>query len=291
MFQEGQQATAPWRETGEQALGALSDIYGLGGYATQGNPQDIVRNQNETARFEELQQLTSGGEPRRQISGGFLGEQVNPEYETYLANMEEMQGLEKSIATYGEGQAAAPGGPAPDPYDAFFSMQDKLREGFKTSPGQEFQLAEANKAAKRSLSAQGFSDSGAEMKELQRLAQGQASNEWSSYLNNFGDYTNSLRSMAGQGQTSAGQTATMSANVGTNLSNTFQTQGAQAAQSQINQGNIVSDTIATGAQLYGMYQGQNSMPPPGGDNYGLPSSSTAYDPYGINPGASRVMIA
>ena len=31
MFQEGQEATAPWRETGAQALGGLADIYGLGG--------------------------------------------------------------------------------------------------------------------------------------------------------------------------------------------------------------------------------------------------------------------
>ena len=186
----------------------------------------------------------------------------------YDLDIKELEGLEPGVSS----MAAAA---EPDPYASFFGMQDRLREGFEASPGQEFQLAEAEKAAKRQLSAGGFSGSGAEMKELQRLAQGQASQEWGSYLGQFGDYTNALRSMAGQGQTSAGQTAAMSSNVGSNIAGSYSDMGRIAAQNEMTQANIAGNVIGQGAQAFGAYQGMNR-----------PETNTqlAGSPYGLQSG-------
>lgn len=220
MFREGQEATAPWRQAGEAALGGLSSIYGLDpSYYSQ----DAKDYREQTGKYDPAL-LAEGEEP------------LPAPYE-------------------GTGQT--------DQYAQFEGMQDRLRQGFETSPGQEYQLAEAEKAAKRQLSAGGFSGSGAEMKELQRIAQGQASQEWGNYLGQFGDYTNALRSMAGQGQTSAGQTASQATAVGGDLASQYAAQGAANAQSTINQASTWGNVIGQGAQAFGMYQGQQSQQPTG----------------------------
>jgi len=181
MFREGQEATAPWREVGEQALGSLAGAYGLEGISKRDEYGDVIEGE-------------------------------------YVAASE-------------------------DPY-----------AGYMESPGYQYELAESEKAAKRALSSKGFSGSGAEMKELQRIAQGEAQQ-------GYGDYLSGLRSMAGLGQTSAGQTAAQSASVGSDISAQYAAQGAANAQSQINQANTWGSTISQGAQLYGMYQGQQQQQP------------------------------
>ena len=202
MFREGQEATAPWREVGEQALGQLAGEYGLAG------PE------------------------------GFEG---------------------------------APGA------------------GFQETPGYQFQLAEAEKAAQRQLSAGGLSGSGAEMRELQRIAQGTAAQ-------GYGDYLQGLRSMAGLGQTSAGQTATQATGVGANIgagqyASSMQA-GQAAAQGAIGQANVVTSAISQGIGAYGMYQGQQTTAPQAAPTaYGLPSGTTAYDPYGYRPEAGNIQYA
>lgn len=188
MFREGQEATAPWRESGEKALGKMEQIYGLDGDQ--------------------------------------------------------------------------------DPYEVFEAQQKKLREGaresFVESPGYGYQLEQANKAAMRATAAGGMSGSGAEMKELQRIAQGQASSEFNryqtDYLNSFNEYTNSLKSVAGVGQTTATQGAQMGANVASNIAGGYKQMGAAQAQNDINQANVMTGAIQQGVNAYGMYSGYNQQP-------------------------------
>jgi len=256
MFREGQEATAPWRATGERALGALSDIYGVGSYSTQ-------QEQDDLTRYNELQGIISKGKSDKA--------NIN----NYNSALSEMETLGPQVeAAQAKQQAAG----EKDPYASFFGMQDKLRAGFDASPGQEYQLAEAEKAAKRQLSAQGFSGSGAEMKELQRIAQGQASQEWGNYMGQFGDYTDALRSMAGQGQTSAGQTSTQSSALGSNLSSNYRAMGAAAAQQDISTANIYGNVLEQGAKAYGMYKGMDKTQAP------VSYQPMAGSPYGLQPG-------
>ncbi len=228
MFREGQEATAPWRQTGEAGLSQLASIYGL-----------------------DPSQYTQEAKDEQAISGEYIPK---------------------------------------DAFAQFEQQQQRLREGFETSPGQEYQLAEAEKAAKRQLSAGGFSGSGAEMKELQRIAQGQASQEWGNYQSQFGDYTNALRSLSGTGQTSASQTASQSIGVGQDMASASMAAGQQQAQSQINQANIWGNVAQQGAQLYGMYQGQQQTQQQP-NAYGMPSGSTTYDPYGMRPESGQISYA
>lgn len=168
MFQEGQEATAPWRETGEQALGGLADIYGLGG---------------------------------------------------------------------DEGRARA-------------------MQSFQASPGYQWQLDEATKASEGAAAAGGRFYGGSQMKALQNLAQNRASLD-------FGQYTQGLQSLAGVGQTSAGQTAQQSTAVGGNIGQSYMAAGQASAQGvigagqaaaagSINQANILSNLASQGMYGYGM---------------------------------------
>ena len=198
MFREGQEATAPWREMGEGALGQLGSIYGIS--------------------------------PVTQVEDPETGEMITSQADQV------------------------------NPYDAFKAQQDRLREGFTESPGYGYQLEQANKAAMRSAAAGGMSGSGAEMKELQRVAQGQAAGEWGNYLNSFNEYTNSLKSIANVGQTTATQGAQMGANVAGSVAGGYKQMGAAQAQNDINQANVMTGAIQQGVNAYGMYKGYNQQP-------------------------------
>lgn len=168
MFQEGQEATAPWRETGEQALGGLADIYGLGG------------------------------------EGG----------------------------------------------------RERAMEAFQAGPAYQWQLDEATKASEASAAAGGRFYGGSQMKALQNLAQNRANLE-------FGNYTQGLQSLAGIGQTSAGQTAQQATMVGGNVGKSYMQAGNASAQGiigagqasasgYINQANMMTNLAGQGMQAYGM---------------------------------------
>ena len=226
MFREGQDATAPWRDSGTQALGALGDIYGTTGYLSQSQNEHNQARNDLASQIEGLRAEGASAEEISQLEG-------------------QLSGMEPDYVASGA-----------DPYDSFFSMQDKLRGGFESSPGKAYQLEQAELAARKQLNAQGLSGSGAEMKELMRMAQGQAQQEWGNYVGQFGNYTNALRSMAGQGQTSAGQTASMATGVGQSMNSNYMAQGAAAAQADIQQANVWSNTMGQGAQAFGGYMGE-----------------------------------
>jgi hypothetical protein len=192
MFREGQAATAPWRAAGQEALGALGDIYGV---------RTPVTIDQETGAVTEWQ---------------------DPSYE-------------------------------------------RAMERFQTSPGYQFQLDEAAKASDLAASARGMSLSGQQIRRLQDISQGQAQME-------FGKYTQGLQSLAGVGQSSAGQTAGLATGVGGNVGQTlgqgYSAAGAAEAQGIIGQSQAVSGALQQGAQLYGMYQGGYFDRPQSSGGYG-----------------------
>lgn len=179
MFHEGQEATAPWRETGAQALGGLADIYGLGG------------------------------------EGG----------------------------------------------------RERAMEAFQAGPAYQWQIDEASKASDAAAAAGGRFYGGSQMKALQNLRQNRANLE-------FGNYTKGLQSLAGVGQTSAGQTAQQATMVGGNVGQSYMAAGNATAQGvigagnaaasgYINQANVMSNMMGQGMQAYGMGMFNKSPPPSG----------------------------
>ena len=130
--------------------------------------------------------------------------------------------------------------------------QDAARDRFRTSPGYEFQLAEASRASDRAAAARGGFESGSQIRRLQDIAQGTADMQ-------YGSYVSQLQATAGVGQASASQTASQSTAVGQSVGQVqaggIQQAGAAQAQGQIAQAQIWAGAVQQGAQLYGMYQG------------------------------------
>ncbi len=188
MFREGQEATAPWRETGEQALSGLADIYGLSG---------------------------------------------------------------------DEGRARA-------------------TESFQASPGYQWQVDEAAKASDAAAAAGGRFYGGSQMKALQSLRQNRANLE-------YGSYTQGLQSLAGVGQSSAGQTAQQATMVGGNVGQSYMAAGNASAQGvigagnaaasgYINQANMMTNMASQGMQAYGMGMFNKSPPPPAVPQPSIPAT-------------------
>lgn len=241
----------------------------LGGYGAAGEAGEATRGgiqEGIDARYDMFREGQEATAPWREAGAGAVG------------SLQDIYGT-------GEGQ---------DPYQSFFGMQDKLREGFQTSPGQEYQLAEAEKAAQRQLSSRGLSGSGAEMKELQRIAQGQASQEFGSYMNQFGNYTDALRAMSESGRGSAGQTAQLATGVGAGVAPSYASLGAAEAQEQITKSNIMGNVVEQGLDLYGEYKGQNVERDAAAANLSDYASSRNYatppSAYGMRP-PSQMPIA
>jgi hypothetical protein len=128
------------------------------------------------------------------------------------------------------GGIAAPAGAETDP--EFGSLQEDFSlEDFQADPGFEFRLSEGQKALERSAAARGGLLSGGTLKELERFAQGTASQEFQSAFNRFqterAGRFNRLASVAGLGQITGAQLGELGARTATNIGNL--TVGGQTA--------------------------------------------------------------
>ena len=152
--------------------------------------------------------------------------------------------------------------------------RQRVLDAFQTSPGYSYQLEQANEAAQSGLAAQGMSGSGAELKELQRIAQGGANAE-------FNNFVSGLQSLAGLGQTSASQSSSQAMAFGGQQAQNALSQGQIAAQNSINQANIAGSMVSQGAQLFGQYQGMQTQQPPSGQVQAGAGDGGGYNPYGL----------
>lgn len=126
---------------------------------------------------------------------------------------------------------------------------------FRQSPGYQFALQQGLQAAQRGTAAQGLTGSGAEARELQRVGQGLASQE-------YGQYQNRLANLAGMGQTAAQQAAQQAYGTGQQLSGLgqyyagqlsplLQQWGQQAQQQQSGLMGGIGSLIGAGASILG----------------------------------------
>ena len=115
---------------------------------------------------------------------------------------------------------------------------------FEESPSYQFTLDEAIKALDRSTAAGKVAPGTAHEKAIMRYGKGLASTEYDNFLRRYYDKigmnitgrVNPLMAMAGMGQVSAGQTASMGQGLGTNLANIATTTGQNVAQTQLGAG-------------------------------------------------------
>ena len=106
--------------------------------------------------------------------------------------------------------------------------------------------------------------SGAQQKALTQYGQDYASQDVDNYLRRYYQSLIPYQSMAGMGQTTAGQTAQMGMQTGQNIGQNYLTAGQARASGYINQGNVVSGAVKSGTENYLLWDYLNRRNATGG---------------------------
>lgn len=226
---------APYRVTGEGALGQLAKLYGLP-FATSDQwksqqPQlvgdtELPAGTTTKSVGKGWYEVWYGGQRIGTLKpGGGNGQFVNDTGADIPALMRQSQ----------QQAQAANASTGPD------------MSVFTESPDYQFNLAEGQKAIDRSLAARGRSLSGAGVREGVRYASGMASNE-------FGNFYNRLANIAGLGQSATGSTAAAGANAANNISQNQLFAGQSRANGYLQTGQAINNSVQGGIQNYMLAQ-------------------------------------
>jgi hypothetical protein len=122
---------------------------------------------------------------------------------------------------------------------ALGTLQEKISAGpgeFTEDPGYQFRLSEGQKAIDRDASRQGNVLSGSTTKAATQFGQDYATQSYDNFLNNYYKSLTPLQSVAGVGQTSAGQAAGAAVSTGAGIAGTERATGNAIAGYTINAG-------------------------------------------------------
>lgn len=137
----------------------------------------------------------------------------------------------------------------------FIDSQGTPYRGFTETPGYQFRLQQGQDAISGSAAAQGNYFSGNTMKALSDYNQNMGSQEYGNYLSRLG-------SLAGMGQSAAGNQAAAGANFGSMAGQAIGNMGNAQSAGYIAQGNAWNDAIgnALGAWAYGQNMQGGTQP-------------------------------
>ena len=147
--------------------------------------------------------------------------------------------------------------------NALSTLQSKINAGpgdFRKDPGYDFRLREGQRGLEASNAARGGIGGGRMAKEMTRYGQDYASNEYQNYLNQYYQSLTPLQSLAGVGQTSAGQTANAGLATGQIMGQAYQNAGNAMAGGAINAANALSGASNSGLNSYLMWKNLNNAP-------------------------------
>jgi len=277
MYMQGREDLAPWREAGAWALG------------TPSGPAPEVQDYTDqvTGLQNELQRMYSGATNDEAYEADLAKweqdhqtwnvneygyqypkpNQGDPKYSTidYAAIDAKEQELNALIA-----QGAPEGERTPG--TGLLGMIEAGPGEFEESPGYQFTLQEGLNAQQNALSAMGKNRSGQHIKAATQYAEGLASTEYDNFLNRWYKSLTPYQSVAGLGQTSAEQTASLGAGAAANIGNAQIAGGQAQAGGYINSANALTGAITGGANQLLYYNAlRNLQPqqlPPAGPGYG-----------------------
>lgn len=233
----------PYMKSGYQALNALNRLYGLG--------------QVDTSVTEQM----TGPMGMRLVPEKYKGRGVYVDRDgngfvqaQYGENKGELLPIGKKFEQYAQvATPQAPQGSTGNP------EQDRYG-GFYASPGYQFRMDEGTRAYDRSAAARGRLLSGAQVKAQTRYGQGVASEE-------FNQYGNALRNIAGLGTVATNATSNAASNYGANAANAAMDSGMARASGYLGQAGAVG-SIANAFAGALPYMTSNRLPG---------ASATAYD--------------
>lgn len=134
-------------------------------------------------------------------------------------------------------------------------------------PGYQFNLQQGNQAVQRNLAANGLLDSGAAQKALTQYGQGAATSA-------TGQYLNGLQSLAGLGQTSAGQTGYQGGQAANQIGSNQIYAGNAQASGYANQSNAINQGLSGLTGIYGQYNQRQNLQGAGLQGYYNSNSPT-----------------
>lgn len=136
--------------------------------------------------------------------------------------------------------------------------QQQFQETFRTDPGYQFAFDEGMKAVQGSAASKSGLLSGGALKALTRYGQGQADQQYGSYLDRF-------MNLAGLGENAAAQTGNFGAMSAGRQGQYALDAGAAQAGGYLSAANGVNGAISNGLQIYGYGKGQGWWDAPGGN--------------------------
>lgn len=236
----------PYMQSGYQALNALNRLYGLGQVDTDIAAQGTGPNGLRPTQIMQGKKMVYVDAQGNGYVFASSGENAGEQYPAgYYAQYDTRKNKPKGQ----QAQQAAPG----DRYGGFYA-----------SPGYQFRLDEGGRAMDRSAAARGMLLSGAQNKALTRYGQGVASDE-------FNQYANALRNIAGLGQVS-GQTAGGAASqYGVNAANAAMQSGMARASGYMGTANTIG-SVANGILSSIPYWSANRVAPSQGAGYAAPGT-------------------
>lgn len=129
--------------------------------------------------------------------------------------------------------------------------------GFNNSPGYKFSLDQGTQAINKQAAASGGLYSSNTLAAQNNYAQGQASTQYNSYINQ-------LLTMAGLGNAASSGTGTAATATGQGLANSYQNAGNAQASGVLGQSNAFTNALGQGSNLLGNYmnsQGNSGYSP------------------------------
>lgn len=258
-----QQNIAPWLQTGAGALSQLASMLGVTpNTSVGGNPGNAPLSAGSASKTIDLTQgadgaFSAGGGrmPLSMLRGGPNSELVRAgNFGATLTNPLR-GGSENGVVPTGPGQnvSGVPGAAPSNPGTGGFVAPTAATE--QNDPGYKFRLDQGMQALQNSAAARGGLLSGNTAQAVNDYAQNYASNEYSNVYNRafglYSDKLNRLASLAGVGQTAAGQANSASQGASGNVANILLGSGQQIGQDIQNAGAATASGYAAGANAFG----------------------------------------
>lgn len=230
IYQQQRTDAAPYTLAGYGAVGKLQDMFGLnpGRYATaptstsaQGfylpDPNGVFKTAPPDTSLlpaRTLQGYDGSGTPIFNLGSNKFNATDNPDG---------IQPVPAPSTTALTGGQVMPPGNGALPSDFGSMTHDFSLSDFNLDPGYQFRMDQGSQALQRSAAAKGSLLGGGTLKALARYGQDYASNELNNAFNRYqvnrSNQINPLFSLAGLGQTSAGQVASSGTSLGNNAAN------------------------------------------------------------------------
>lgn len=223
--------TAPYRETGQNALSQLAQLFGLPGRTS--SPGAIPLSDDERSQYQNIRtQLVDPNTGSMYTGNAYEG----PQFDQLRQRYDEL-GARSNIAPAAQTPTAS------TPQSILESM-----------PGYRFRLGEQEKAMERMQAARGYSMTPRAAKEVGRYASDYASGE-------FGNLVESLFRLSGLGGNAVNTSASAGANAAGNIGNAYMNAGNAQANAAMNSGAAWNNAIQGGLNNATTIQMYNRMLP------------------------------